>query len=81
MPPFKTVRVQRAPAQANISSEKPAKLFTQSKVTKKKKEFSGEEKQQNGPNTDNGRPEGNFAVEGIRELEGNSEGGNKEKVE
>ena len=48
MPPFKTVRVQRAPARpvdsahANISSEKPAKVYTQSHsitpVTKKEKE-------------------------------------------
>ena len=48
MPPFKTVRVQRAPARpvepahANISSEKPAKVYTQSHsikpVTIKKEE-------------------------------------------
>ena len=71
MPPFKTVRVQRAPAQsaqANLSSEKPAKVNNKSHSiitnNKKKKEFTKEE-EENGPKM----PEGNLESENIKSVE------------
>ena len=75
MPPFKTVRVVREPAKSagSSSTEKPAKVYTQSHsiappfTTKTKKAKEGTIEEKNGPreNHDGG---GDIGIIGIREI-------------